>query len=173
MYLLQLQAEGYSIFVITGDLPNSDADEEARIIPQPPPEALISPRKSSNAGPMKDEFDETLDSSDADLQAALRASMLEGGKDVSLANAIKESLGGVRPSAINSHVNANTSMDDSIARAIQATLAQYSAKPAVPNTLQAPPLTGPSGSEASNQATSPKDEAEKLRQKRLARFGGS
>eukprot|EP00842_Homolaphlyctis_polyrhiza_P000144 jgi/Hompol1/112/HPOL_002442-RA len=47
MLISQLQAEGYSIFVVNGDLPSCDADQYARQVPQPPESAL--PRSGSKA----------------------------------------------------------------------------------------------------------------------------
>lgn len=112
LLLQQMQNDGYSVFVILGDLPDSPADQNAQIQPIPPPEALVKKRKLSNS---EDDFkraiamslgkdgvdDEATD--DSELAMALKASLAETDNDNSLAMAISMSL--------KDHGNASSSND--------------------------------------------------------------
>ncbi|KAJ3084012.1 Ataxin-3, partial [Quaeritorhiza haematococci] len=53
LLLAQLKNEGYSIFIVEGPLPASEADNEAMMSPQPPPEALPSSTSASSSSPSR------------------------------------------------------------------------------------------------------------------------
>ncbi len=106
LLLNQMQTEGYSIFIVAGELVETDADFEANLSPIPPPEALIKSTKKQSSNEDDDDLQKALRMSmgenvadDDELQQALRASMMDSGIDnESLAMAISASLQEAGPS---------------------------------------------------------------------------
>ena len=113
MLLNQMENEGYSIFVVVGNVAESDADGYCNNVPNPPASALVKKKTATKTSAVKRSntdddlkralrmsLGETLDSdenedneNDDDLQAALKASMMDEGVDrESLALAISASL---------------------------------------------------------------------------------
>lgn len=72
MFLLQIKTEGYSIFIVNGELPTSDADQQAMLNP--------IPQKIQ-------QYD-----SESDLEKAIKMSMGQTEEDDDLQRAIKESM---------------------------------------------------------------------------------
>ena len=95
MYLQQLETEGYSIFVITGQLPVCDGDQEAELVPVPPKDTELDKAIKMSMGQLVDEdLDKAINmsmgqSDDAELQRAIQASLHEADHlDSSLAQAL-------------------------------------------------------------------------------------
>lgn len=98
LLLAQLQQEGYSIFLVRGDLPECKADELLKINPAVPipktplkKEVPKSEEEIELNNAMKLSLGEPVDKDEEDYQAALRLSLQEE-KDPSLDRAIKLSL---------------------------------------------------------------------------------
>jgi len=92
LFLTQLQQEGYSIFIITGDLPGCEAEQLLRLMPavQTVKPHLLAQDKDSTSG--ADQEDEDIDGA---LKEALRASKAEvEGGDSALQHALKMSMEG-------------------------------------------------------------------------------
>lgn len=93
LFLKQLQHEGYSIFVLSGDLPPCEADEVLKLVPavqsvKPKLLAEVKPGAGDQATTSPDEFDEDLqkaieesrhldEDNDKTLREALQLSMLD------------------------------------------------------------------------------------------------
>jgi hypothetical protein len=77
MYLQQLSLEGYTIYVVSGNIPVSEADHEAKLIPIPPHSAVKTPQKNIGKGYMLGNPNQV---SDPELEAAIRESMVEDDK---------------------------------------------------------------------------------------------
>jgi hypothetical protein len=80
MYLQQLSLEGYTIYAVSGNIPVSEADHQAILIPIPPPSAVKTPQKNIGKGYMLGNGDK-----DPELEAAIRESMIEDDKSFTLA----------------------------------------------------------------------------------------
>lgn len=105
MFLDQLQTEGYTILVVTGILPNCTADNEAGLVPIPPPGSLKVVKKATVARNNSDSDDiaraiamslgnDNCDQVvDSDLDQAIKASMMDTDDDnLSVSHALAESL---------------------------------------------------------------------------------
>jgi ataxin-3 len=91
MFLQQLQTEGYSIFLVMGDIPNSSVDQEAALMPVP--QGPLRPNSTSNEDSKLQKAIQMSLGEDEELQTALRASMLDGDvDDESLRIAMQASL---------------------------------------------------------------------------------
>jgi ataxin-3 len=96
MLLQQLQTEGYSIFLVLGEVPVSKADEEAYLTPIPLAEEN-NKREDSEADLKKAIAMSLGEDPDDELQAALKASMMDAGVDEeSMRLAIEASLSEVK-----------------------------------------------------------------------------
>jgi ataxin-3 len=80
MLLQQLETEGYSIFVVSGEIPISRADEEAFVNPKPGKEEL---EKKQEDDDLQKAIKMSMGSEeiDDDLEMALKASMMDAGVD--------------------------------------------------------------------------------------------
>ncbi|XP_011410500.1 PREDICTED: ataxin-3-like [Amphimedon queenslandica] len=75
LFLAQLRAEGYSIFVVTGILPTSEADQLLSLIPyEPPPPPHSSEGKAARVSKSPQDFDSI---EDEDLAEAIALSLVE------------------------------------------------------------------------------------------------
>ncbi|KAJ3273397.1 Ataxin-3 [Terramyces sp. JEL0728] len=88
MFLLQIKTEGYSIFIVNGDLPTSEADQFAMMNPIP---AKVQQYDSEND--LERAIQMSMGQDDDDLQRAIKESMMDAGNDEeSLALAMSASL---------------------------------------------------------------------------------
>jgi Ataxin-3 len=85
MLLEQMETEGYSIFVAKGDIPETEADQIAKMIPIPPPDALKPLAKNDSDSDLEKALKlsrgEVNPEEDDDLLQALKASMADLGSD--------------------------------------------------------------------------------------------
>ncbi|XP_013400841.1 ataxin-3 isoform X2 [Lingula anatina] len=102
MFLMQLQQEGYSIFVITGHLPDCEADQLLQLTPavQPIKPKLITESQDAQAGSSAEQDDSAryqFRQSDLEKALAESAKTLEGTEEDDLQKALKLSVEGILP----------------------------------------------------------------------------
>jgi ataxin-3 len=178
MLLQQIEAEGYSIFIVNGDIPSSEADEFAAIYPVPDKNFLVDNSKSSGRVELLDEESEMekaikmslgQDVEETDMEKALKASIMDAGNDKeSLAQAIAASL---------RDKGKGIGTEDSIEMAIQESLRDAPSQSIVLKdpTLDANDVNIKSTQRMSETSTgtpsTPSADIDEIRRKRLERFG--
>lgn len=179
MLLQQIETEGYSIFIVNGDFPWSEADEFAAMHPVPDKKYLIDiskPRGLAESLDEKAEMEKAIklslgqDFEDTDMEKALKASIMDAGNDrESLAQAIAASL---------RDKGKTIETEDSIEEAIEASLKDSPLQPIVlknPNLDQMEvdikSTRSISDTSFTGISSTPSEDIDEIRRKRLERFG--
>ncbi|KAI8924872.1 Josephin-domain-containing protein [Entophlyctis helioformis] len=186
MLITQLEAEGYSIFVVVGNIPPSEADLFAVEVPRPPPEALPTTARSATkqSDTEKDKAKTTPFSGKGnvlggpvveDANGAAVGTPSELTDDEMLARALAMSMGSSTPSDAAGMPPRQPSSDE-LQRAMAASLAEYdqndkTLRRTLEMSMADSGVPRPQVQQNARVEQPAMSDAELMRRKRLERFG--
>ncbi|KAK5669738.1 hypothetical protein QVD99_004123 [Batrachochytrium dendrobatidis] len=127
MFISQIQMEGYSIFVILGDLPRCEADLMALQVPIPPPESLPTTTRTKTSS-SKDGIANEHDKKELRPFTGTGYSLTSNSIDSEATNLAKAFAASLLDKVPKSGISMGSSNDPDLERAIAANLAEYDAK---------------------------------------------
>lgn len=180
LLLQQLMKEGYSVFVVQGEVPRSEADELAEVLDSVPPQEFIVPaeeirvdnrRGNTKKGYVEDDGGDD----DAALQAALKASLNEEVEEDNVLKQVMEASWKEFASSNSYSARAGAGNSSSSGSATAANTADHDAEEELQKAI-AMSLEGSQSPRSSDKrkqeevSTQQPPDLDEVRRKRLARF---